>query len=512
MRQKEVMGQSIRTSKSARPGIITYVPIDKSEFRSTVSSDKKKNKIMKIVVMLIVMILVMSWCVYAGISYYYSYHFFLGTTINGIDSSNKTAYEVEQEIAGKKDNYVIQVSARMQEPQTITGKDIDYQYVSSGEILQLLKTQKPWEWIRGFFETKNYMVQEETVFSREKLEEQVSSLNCAKKENQIAPENAYVSFSNSEFTIVPETEGSELNAKEAYQMISGAIDSEAADVDLGSNPKAYKEADVTRDSSELQNMVNMYNSLAKANITYTFGDEMVTLDGNTIKNWLQFDEKGQLLPDDGAFRQHVVDYVAQLAADHDTVGTERQFETTSGRIVYVYGSAYGWKIDQDKEAAQLMQEIQSGTQITREPVYSMRANAHGINDLGDTYIEVDLTEQYMWYYQNGNIIFQSEIVSGLPGDPDRKTPPGIFTLNSKSSPSVLRGEMTANGTYSYEQPVTYWMPFNGGIGFHDADWQPYFGGDRYLTGGSHGCINLPPENAGQLYSLIQYDVPIICFY
>ena len=512
MRQKEVMGQSIRTSKSARPGIITYVPIDKSEFRSTVSSDKKKNKIMKIVVMLIVMILVMSWCVYAGISYYYSYHFFLGTTINGIDSSNKTAYEVEQEIAGKKDNYVIQVSARMQEPQTITGKDIDYQYVSSGEILQLLKTQKPWEWIRGFFETKNYMVQEETVFSREKLEEQVSSLNCAKKENQIAPENAYVSFSNSEFTIVPETEGSELNAKEAYQMISGAIDSEAADVDLGSNPKAYKEADVTRDSSELQNMVNMYNSLAKANITYTFGDEMVTLDGNTIKNWLQFDEKGQLLPDDGAFRQHVVDYVAQLAADHDTVGTERQFETTSGRTVYVYGSAYGWKIDQDKEAAQLMQEIQSGTQITREPVYSMRANAHGINDLGDTYIEVDLTEQYMWYYQNGNIIFQSEIVSGLPSDPDRKTPPGIFTLNSKSSPSVLRGEMTANGTYSYEQPVTYWMPFNGGIGFHDADWQPYFGGDRYLTGGSHGCINLPPENAGQLYSLIQYDVPIICFY
>ena len=512
MRQKEVMGQSIRTSKSARPGTITYVPIDKSEFRSTVSSDKKKNKIMKIVVMLIVTILVMSCCVYAGISYYYSYHFFYGTTINGIDSSNKTAYEVEQEIAGKKDNYTIQVRARMQDPQAITGKDIDYKYVSSGAVLQLLKTQKSWEWIGSLFETKNYMVQEETSFNREKLEEQVNSLNCAKKENQIAPENAYVSFVNSEFTIVPETEGNELNTKEAYQMICRAIDNDAAEVDLESDPKAYKKADVTKESSELQNMVNTYKNLTKANITYTFGDETVTLDGSTIKNWLQFDEKGQLLQNDEAFRQHVVDYVAQLAADHDTVGTERQFQTTSGRTVYVYGSAYGWKIDQNKEVAQLMQEIQSGTQTTREPVYSMRANAHGINDLGDTYIEVDLTEQYMWYYQNGNIIFQSEIVSGLPSDPDRKTPPGIFTLNSKSSPSVLRGEMTANGTYSYEQPVTYWMPFNGGIGFHDADWQPYFGGDRYLTGGSHGCINLPPENAGQLYSLIQYDVPIICFY
>ena len=502
----------MRTTKSARPGSVVYVPMDKSEFRSIIFSEKKKNKIKKIVILIILMIFVIGCCMYASISYYYSYHFFYGTTINGIDSSNKTAYEVEQEIAGKKDNYTIQVRARMQDPQAITGKDIDYKYVSSGAVLQLLKTQKSWEWIGGLFETKNYMVQEETSFSREKLEEQVNSLNCAKKENQIAPENAYVSFVNSEFTIVPETEGNELNTKEAYQMICRAIDNDAAEVDLESDPKAYKKAGVTKESSELQNMVNTYKNLTKANITYTFGDETVTLDGNTIKNWLQFDEKGQLLQNDEAFRQHVVDYVAQLAADHDTVGTERQFETTSGRTVYVYGSAYGWKIDQDKEAAQLMQEIQSGTQITREPVYSMRANAHGINDLGDTYIEVDLTEQYMWYYQNGNIIFQSEIVSGLPGDPDRKTPPGIFTLNSKSSPSVLRGEMTANGTYSYEQPVTYWMPFNGGIGFHDADWQPYFGGDRYLTGGSHGCINLPPENAGQLYSLIQYDVPIICFY
>ncbi len=512
MRPKEVIGQSIRTSKSARPKTITYVPIDEYDFKSIVPSCKKKYKIKRIVVMIVAMILVISCCIYAGVSYYYSYHFFLGTTINGIDSSNKTAYEVEQEIAGKKDNYVIQVRSRMQDPQTITGKDIDYQYVSSGAVLKLLKAQKPYKWIKSFFEKNNYMLQEDSVFSREKLEEQVRFLNCAQKENQIASENAYVSFNNSEFTIVPETEGNELNTKEAYQMISGAIDNEATEVDLESNPKAYKKADVTRDSAELQDIVNAYNNLAKANITYTFGDETVTLDGNTIKDWLQFDEKGQLLQDDGAFRQHVVDYVAQLAADHDTVGTERQFQTTSGRTVYVYGSAYGWKIDQDGEVAQLMQEIQSGTQTTREPVYDMRANAHGTNDLGNTYIEVDLTEQYMWYYQNGNIIFQSDIVSGLPSDPDRKTPPGIFTLYSKSSPAVLRGAMTANGTYSYEQSVTYWMPFNGDIGFHDADWQPYFGGDRYLTGGSHGCINLPPENARQLYSLIQYDVPIVCFY
>ena len=66
--------------------------------------------------MIAAMVLVVAGCAYAGVSYYYTSHFFEGTTINGIDSSNRTAYEVEQEIAGKKDNYTIQVRARMQGP------------------------------------------------------------------------------------------------------------------------------------------------------------------------------------------------------------------------------------------------------------------------------------------------------------------------------------------------------------------------------------------------------------
>lgn len=504
--------KSARPSKSARPRKITYVPIDESEFEPIVIPEKKKHKALKVTGLIAAMALVVVGCAYAGVSYYYTNHFFRGTTINGVDGSNRTAYEVEQEIAKKMEGYSIQIKARDQDTQTIDGSDIDYRYVSSGEILKLLKSQKPYEWVKGYFSKISYTAQEQTAFDRTKLETAVKSLNCAQKENQVAPENAYVSYNDSEFTIVPETEGSELKVKEAYQMISEAVSSDDSEVDLGSNPDVYVPADVTSDSADLQATVDAYNNFAKANITYTFGDETETLDGNTIKDWLQFDEKGQLIQDDASFKQHIVDYVAQLAASHDTVGTERQFQTTSGRTVSVSGSAYGWKIDQDGEVAQLTQEIQSGTQTTREPVYSMRANSYGVNDLGNTYIEVDLTEQHMWYYQDGNVIFESDIVSGLASDPERKTPPGIFTLYYKKSPDVLRGTKKADGTYSYEQPVTYWMPFNGGIGFHDANWQPYFGGDRYLTGGSHGCINLPPDKAGELYNIIQYNVPIICFY
>lgn len=499
--------------KSARPRPITYVPIEEGEMEVPPLTMKKKNrKGLKVAGIVLAILAMSAGCAYAGISYYYSDKFFEGTTINGIDCSGMTAYQAEQAIARQVEDYSIEVMARNQEPQSIRADQIDYKYLSSGEVLNYLKKQKPYEWITGYFEQKSYTASENISYDKQLLQNEIKELNCAKEENQIEPENAYVAFVDTKFEIIPETEGCKLNLKNAYKLLEDAISNSQKSINFEDTPKAYVQAEITKDDKTLNETVNAYNNFTKASITYTFGDQTVTLDGSTIKDWLQFDEKGQLLQDDASFQQHIVDYVAQLAATYDTVGTDREFHTTSGRTVYVYGTAYGWQIDQAAEVAQLTQEIQSGTQITREPVYSMTANARGYNDIGDTYIEVDLSEQHMYYYQNGSVIFESDIVSGDMTYSDRQTPPGIFTLYYKKSPDVLRGKQLPDGKYEYEQPVTYWMPFNGGIGFHDASWQPYFGGDRYYGGGSHGCINLPPDNAAVLYNIIDYGVPIVCFY
>ena len=500
-------------NKSARPNPVVYVPMDDLDEEMPLSSQKKKkHKGLKITGLLLIMLIVIAGCAYAGVSYYYADRFFEGTWINGINCSGKTAYETEMLLADQIQNYSIEVLARNQEPQTITGSQINYQYLSSGEVLKLLKQQKPYEWIKGFYEKTNYTVSENTSYDKTLLQNQVISLNCAKAENQVEPENAYVAFKDNQFQIVPETEGSKLNIKQAYQILDKAISETQTSVDFNTAPDAYVSAEITQNDPELQSALEACNNYTKASITYTFGDQTVTLDGNTIKDWLQFDEKGQLLLDDASFQQHIADYVAQVAAQYDTVGTEREFHTTSGRVVYVSGSAYGWAIDQSAEVAQLFQEIQSGAQVTRQPAYSQTANSYGVNDLGDTYIEVDLSEQHMYYYQSGSLIFDSDFVSGNMSYSDRQTPSGIYTLYYKKSPDVLRGAQKPDGTYEYEEPVEYWMPFNGGIGFHDAPWRSDFGGDIYLTNGSHGCINLPPENAAVLYSIIQYNVPIVCFY
>ena len=500
-------------TRSARPTKIAYVPISDEELdEQIVPIQKKKHKGLKVTGIVAAMLAVTAACGYGAVSYYYSDRFFEGTYINGINCSNKTAYEVEQLIADNVEDYSIQVSSRNQEAQTITGSQINYHYMSDGEVLDLLKGQKPYEWVRGFFETTSYTTQENATFDKNLLQAEVKSLSCAQPENQVDPENAYVALEGDSFTIVPETEGSKLKVKEAYKALDTAISTGQTTIDLDSTPDVYAVAAVTSEDPTLLATKDAYNNYTRASITYTFGEQTVTLDGNTLKDWLQFDEKGQLVQDDSSFTQHVKDFVAQLASEHDTVGTTRSFNTTSGRTVEVYGSAYGWKINQDAEVQQLTEEIRTGTQTTREPVYSMRANAYGYNDIGNTYIEVDLTDQHMYYYQNGSIIFDSDIVSGDIRYEDRKTPPGIFTLYWKKSPDVLRGEKKPDGTYEYETPVTYWMPFNGGIGFHDATWQDYFGGDRYTYAGSHGCINMPLDAAATLYNIIDTNVPIVCFY
>ena len=392
-KKESTQKQSARpASRSARPTKIAYVPISEEELdEKIVPIQKKKHKGLKVTGIIAAILAVTAGCAYGAVTYYYADRFFEGTYINGIDCSNKTAYEVEQAIASTVEAYSIEVTSRNQDPQTISGSQIGYQYMSDGEVLNLLKQQKPYEWVRGFMETRSYNTQENVTFDKTLLQNEVKALNCAQPENQVEPENAYVAMNGDEFTIVPETEGSKLKVKEAYKALDAAISGSQTSIDLGSTPDVYAVAAVTSEDSTLQATRDAYNNYTKASITYTFGDQTVTLDGSTLKNWLQFDEKGQLVQDDASFTQHVKDFVAQLASEHNTVGTTRSFNTTSGRTVSVYGSAYGWKIDQDAEAAQLTEEIRTGTQTTREPVYSMRANAYGYNDIGSTYIEVDLS-------------------------------------------------------------------------------------------------------------------------
>ena len=119
-------------------------------------------------------------------------------------------------------------------------------------------------------------------------------------------------------------------------------------------------------------------------------------------------------------------------------------------------------------------------------------------------MEVDLGNQHVYVFEDGKVSLETDCVSGNMSL-GRGTPAGIYPLSYKTTNATLKGP-------DYEAKVSYWMPFNRGIGLHDAKWRGKFGGKIYQHAGSHGCINLPFAAAQAIYQKVQQGEAIICHY
>ena len=276
-----------------------------------------------------------------------------------------------------------------------------------------------------------------------------------------------------------------------------------AELDL-SKEGCYLKPSYTAESKKVTEACDAMNKYLGAMVTYDFKPNTEVVDSSMISQWVKVDDDMNVTFDDNAVKE----YIQSLAAKYDTKGKERTFTSASGNTVTVSGGNYGWKIDQNAEYNALIANIQNAETVTREPNYSSRAASHEGNDVGNTYAEVNLTTQHMYYVKDGQIALETDVVTGNPNK-GNDTPTGVYSLAYKAKDQTLRGTKKADGTYEYETPVKYWMPFNGGVGFHDASWQPTFGGSRYLTNGSHGCVNMPPEMAAKLFDLISAGTPVV---
>ncbi len=197
----------------------------------------------------------------------------------------------------------------------------------------------------------------------------------------------------------------------------------------------------------------------------------------------------------------VYSWALEVTKNCDTVGTTRTYTRPDGKEITVSGGSYGWYTDTNGLKDLIINALysqESGTleiPLTQTGVYF---NGIGTQDWGSRYIDLDLSEQHVYFYDSSStIIWDSACVSGLP-DGKRDTPTGVYYVYSKERDTYLEDEVKTYKTF-----VSYWMPFNGGVGFHDANWQPAFGGSQYRSTGSHGCVNLPPSAAANLYSVIE---------
>lgn len=426
------------------------------------------------------------------------------TMVNGIDASFDTVEEAEQKVADMVEKYEIDLEERDGAEETITADQMGYHYVSRGEIQGFQKSQKLYLWPLSLWQKTEYQFSSSTAFDDALLEKAVNGLECFSRKVEEAPTDAYMKFNGTTYEMVKETQGKKLKKKKLLKVLHEAISENEDEVSLETEG-CYAKPKITEKNRLLNKKIENLNKYARTRIVYKFGAEQEILDGSIVSKWLSCDEQGNVTLDE----EKVALYVDYLAEEYDTSGKAREFVTHGGDTVTVEGGKYGWLIDREAETEELLAWVRTGTRRTRIPIYAQTAVSRENSDLGDSYVEVDLSNQHLWMYVNGEEIVSTDVVSGTYTNSSKRTPAGTYAIYYKKSPAVLRGYTPGD---TYESHVSYWMPFNGGIGLHDANWRGSFGGNIYKYSGSHGCINLPTGAARDIYENIYAGMPVICYY
>lgn len=436
-------------------------------------------------------------CYGAGV-YHYRNRFLPGTVIDRIDVSGMTLEELEAQLEG----YFLRVLERQSDgtilAEDIEGEDIGLSYISKEPLVEILRSQNRWIWFLP--QAAEHRTEDLISYDEEALIGKVNGLRGFQAGFYEAPVSAYISeyIPGTGFEMIPETQGNQLDYQKTLNAVCRAATGLEEQVDLEAEG-CYEVPEVTAEDEQLVQMLQKLQNYAGTSITYHFGENQEVLDGDTIASWLHVSGT-----DVSVDREQVKAYVDGLRKKYDTIFHSRIFHTSYGTDLTINEGDYGWWMDCAQETEELAAMLERGESGERTPVYYQTAAQYGMPDYGNSYVEINLTAQHLFLYKDGNLVLESDFVSGNPTR-GNGTPAGIYGVTYKERDATLKGE-------NYRTPVSYWMPFNGNVGMHDASWRASFGGTIYKTNGSHGCINLPYSIAQQIYEVIEKGWPVVCYY
>lgn len=434
-------------------------------------------------------------------STYYAERFLPQTKVNGINISGLTVTQANTKLKStiSHEDFVIQDSGKTWK--TLTPKEVGWKSDFSDSLTKIQSGQNQYEWGLSLFsqsaeaDVDGTTINEETLKTTlTGLQKELTDLNNTKTKAQ----DATLTKNDQGFEITPEVAGTAFDIEKVMADIENDVKGEKKTIDVSSY--TIKPA-VTKDDADLKTELTTINKVAQIKAVYSINGNTFQIPTATISDWLTYTDGKVALDQD-----KVTAYVTDLGTKYNTSTNATTFASTKRGEVSVPAGAYSWSIQTAAETAALTKAILAGEDFTRSPIVSGATTAdHAL--IEKTYIEVDLQNQHMWYYKDGQLQLETDIVSGKPATP---TPTGVFYIWDKEENATLRGE-NGDGT-NYETPVSYWMPINWtGVGIHDASWQPQFGGTWYQEHGSHGCVNTPPETVAKLYAMVEEGTPVIVF-
>jgi lipoprotein-anchoring transpeptidase ErfK/SrfK len=458
-----------------------------------------RNKKRKYLLLVSGMPLIFVLLIYLWISLRFMTTYCYGTLINGMDCTGKSETYVRDELLKGLESYQLVIKDRDGNTFTINGKDIALKWELGDTLNEIKKNQNSFTWIIDGIQKKNqHNIDVLVSFDEASLKKKMEQFGLENVSEIVEPQNAYINLDSDGYRIIPDEPGNQINQDRLFELVMESLNSRDLVINLV-ELGCYNMAEITKDSQILLDTMTTIQAFESTNITYNFEGENETLTKEQIDAMIQIKDNVASIS-----TKKVEEYIQTLKDKYDTVGNERDFVTSDGRKIKVSKGNYGWSINKKEEAKWLVGALNNNEQTKRVPEYETTALRRGISDIGSTYIEVDMTKQHMWFYQEGNLIIDTDVVTGNTSK-GNGTPAMVAYVRYKERNATLNGE-------NYSTPVSYWMPIYKNIGIHDASWRSDFGGQIYKTSGSHGCINTPFNVVKIIYDKVDIGTPVILYY
>ncbi|MCD8219412.1 MAG: L,D-transpeptidase family protein, partial [Ruminococcus sp.] len=464
------------------------------------------------IILSVILVLVLALFYFGGLLLYRG-KYLPNTYVNSVNISGMTEEEAENAIIDTAQEMGVTFVTSNGEEIVFKGSSFGCKFTIPENAMDAVNAESHAAWFVKLFSTSQYDITLDQTYS----EDDLVSLIAAYDWGNIPPTDASIQEDeNGTFYIEPEDNGNMVDTEILSDYTLEQLRSGSNTIYMAMNG-CYMEASVTAES--LEETLDLYTKYGSVEITYdmTNREEMfdpvgtVVLGHETYLDWITF-EGDTLVLDKEEAAAWVEEYIVEPYDTFCSDGYTRTFQSTMDGVVQLTlteTSTYGWQTDVDATVDMLEQYLQDGESVTVESEYVQAGfrpqTSSGVTFDERTYIEVDICNQHLWFYVDGELYLDSDVVTGLASDPERATKTGVFKIRDKIKDAVL-------GTYEvqgYETSVSYWMPIDHtGVGLHDLSRSAY-GGDIYLTNGSHGCINLPLDVAEKIFEKTVIGMPVI---
>lgn len=444
------------------------------------------------------------------------------TSINGIDCSGLSAAEASEKLT---EEWNSRSFTFMEDNVSVGSIRIDgFTYSIKEPLTEILRDHLIRTALNYYLNQPLDLTMEMTIDEvPDTFIEDLKKADFLKEESITETADAYIDLSSSDLEIIPEVYGNNIDYTLLSDEICDLIQQDQFQMDY-QKEIFHEQPSITAESEDLLKRQEIYQQYLVSNVTYILGDDTVKIAPEDLADiyGIKLASSGAISDETIAVLEKAISadkinedavyaYAQKFASKYNTFGDTRKFTSLSGNKIEVSGGNYGFALDVNGEAEQLLEDLKSEKKVKREPVWLMTGYVKYDmeNDIGDTYVEISIEKQHLWFFKDGKKVVDCDVVTGNPYM-GYSTPTGTFALSYKQRGATLKGQ-NADGS-DYESDVSYWMPFYGNYGMHDASWRSSFGGKIYLGGGSHGCVNMPIPAAKEVFENIDdRKVPIIVY-